>query len=124
MEWCELTILAGASSLSDVSNVITSTRSFKVVITTHELSYPSLQCPWVWLVSTVASTMQSRPGYIMIFRSVSPPRCHRHSALGSSPRSVKFNCGLNTFKASNGRDVAVKQQNRAQSNWTNLSCHA
>ena len=25
MEWCELTILAGASSLSDVSNVITST---------------------------------------------------------------------------------------------------
>ena len=41
------------------------TRSFKckVVITTHELSYPSLQCPWVWLVSTVASTMQARLHY-------------------------------------------------------------
>ena len=41
------------------------TRSFKckVVITTHELFYPSLQCPWVWLVSTVASTMQARLHY-------------------------------------------------------------
>ena len=28
MEWCELTILAGASSLSDVSNVITSIQYF------------------------------------------------------------------------------------------------
>ena len=40
------------------------TRSFKCkVVTTHELFYPSLQCPWVWLVSTVASTMQARLHY-------------------------------------------------------------
>ena len=90
------------------------TCSFKVV-TTRVLSHPSLQCPWWCPVSTVASTMQLHYHIQITIATSLPP------TLCSSPRSAKFNCGLNTFKASNGRDVAVKQQNRAQSNWTKPS---
>ena len=79
------------------------------------LSHPSLQCPWWCPVSTVASTMQLHYHIQITIATSLPP------TLCSSPRSAKFNCGLNTFKASNGRDVAVKQQNRAQSNWTKPS---
>ena len=49
MEWCELTILAGASSLSDVSNVITSNdrnykrQSFMTVLAIHNFLATTLQ---------------------------------------------------------------------------------
>ena len=37
MNWCELTILAGASSLSDVSNVIYSSRYFSPPVSEERL---------------------------------------------------------------------------------------